>query len=125
MQSMQCAMRYRRKADRVRQGALVSGARRSQEAALQKAIVKALAWKGWVVIHIPNQATRGIYMYAGVLPGAPDLLAVKAGRVLFMEVKTEKGYLSEKQRNAHERLRAEGFEVRVVRGLEDIEDLLS
>jgi len=115
-------MRYRRNDNRPR--ALLGGARRKQEASLQKAIVKALAWKGWVVIHIPNQATRGIYMYAGVLPGAPDLLALRAGRVIFLEVKTETGRVSAKQAEAHEKLRAEGFEVRVVRDLDDIADLL-
>jgi hypothetical protein len=58
------------------------------------------------------------------LPGAPDLVAVKQGRVVFLEVKTEKGKVSEKQAEVNELLRLHGVEVRVVRGIDDIMDLV-
>jgi Holliday junction resolvase len=58
------------------------------------------------------------------MPGAPDLVAVKHGRVLFLEVKAEKGKVSEKQSEVHDLLRLHGMEVRVVRGADDIMDLV-
>ena len=75
-------------------------------------------------MHIPNQSTRGRQRWAGLLPGAPDLVAVKRGRVLFLEVKTAKGKVSEKQSEVHDLLRLHGMEVRVVRGIDDIMDLI-
>ena len=75
-------------------------------------------------MHIPNQSTRGRQRWAGLMPGAPDLIAIRYGRVLFLEVKTERGKVSEKQVEAHDLLRLHGMEVRVIRGLDDIMDLL-
>ena len=98
---------------------------RRKESEIQKAIVNALAWTGWVVIHIPNQSTQGRQRWAGLLPGAPDLIAVRRGRVVFLEVKTDRGQLRPAQKAAHAILTGQGMEVRVVRGIEDIEDLLS
>jgi Holliday junction resolvase len=95
-----------------------------KESDLQRAIVQVLSYAGWLVMHIPNQSTRGRQRWAGLLPGAPDLVAVKRGRVVFLEVKTEKGKVSEKQSEVHDLLRLHGMEVRVVRGIDDIADLI-
>ena len=95
-----------------------------KESDLQRAIVQALSYAGWLMIHIPNQSTRGRQRWAGLMPGAPDLVAVKHGHVVFLEVKTEKGKVSEKQSEVHDLLRLHGMEVRVVRGLDDIADLV-
>jgi hypothetical protein len=51
-------------------------------------------------------------------------VAVKRGRVVFLEVKTEKGRVSEKQLEVHDLLRLHGMEVRVVRNVDDIADLI-
>ena len=95
-----------------------------KESAVQRAIVQALSYAGWVVMHIPNQSTRGRQRWAGLMPGAPDLVAVKHGRVVFLEVKTERGKVSEKQSEVHDLLRLHGMEVRVVRNIDDIMDLV-
>jgi Holliday junction resolvase len=94
------------------------------ENAVQRVIVQALSYAGWLVMHIPNQSTRGRQRWAGLLPGAPDLVAVKRGRVVFLEVKTEKSRVSEKQSEVHDLLRLHGMEVRVVRNVDDIADLI-
>jgi len=75
-------------------------------------------------MHIPNQSTRGRQRWGGLMPGAPDLVVVKRGRVLFLEVKTAKGKVSEKQSEVHDLLRLHGMEVRVVRDIDDITDLI-
>jgi Holliday junction resolvase len=95
-----------------------------KESDLQRAIVQVLSYAGWLVMHIPNQSTRGRQRWAGLLPGAPDLVAVKRGRVVFLEVKTEKGKVSEKQSEVYDLLRLHGMEVRVVRRVDDIADLI-
>jgi Holliday junction resolvase len=95
-----------------------------KESDIQRGIVQALSYAGWVVMHIPNQSTRGRQRWAGLMPGAPDLVAVKRGRVVFLEVKTEKGEVSEKQLEVHDLLRLHGMDVRVVRGIDDIADLI-
>jgi Holliday junction resolvase len=95
-----------------------------RESDLQRGIVQVLSHAGWLVMHIPNQSTRGRQRWAGLMPGAPDLVAVKQTRVVFLEVKTEKGKISEKQSEVHDLLRLHGMEVRVVRGIEDIMDLV-
>ena len=95
-----------------------------KESDVQRAIVQALSSAGWLVMHIPNQSTRGRQRWSGLMPGAPDLVAVKHGRVLFLEVKTEKGKVSAKQSEVHDLLRLHGMEVRVVRNIDDIMDLI-
>jgi VRR-NUC domain. len=95
-----------------------------RESDVQRGIVQALSYAGWLVMHIPNQSTRGRQRWAGLMPGAPDLIAVKRGRVVFLEVKTEKGKVSERQSEVHDLLRLHGMEVRVVRNVDDITDLI-
>jgi hypothetical protein len=95
-----------------------------KESDVQRGIVQALSYAGWLVMHIPNQSTRGRQRWAGLMSGAPDLVAVKRGRVVFLEVKTERGRLSEKQSETHDLLRLHGMEVRVVRDVDDIADLI-
>ena len=92
------------------------------ERQIESAIVTALRLAGWLVMKIPNDA-----LYRSRVPhaqkGAPDLVAVRDGRVVFIEVKAPRGALSQHQHAVHEALRARGAEVRVARGVNDILDL--
>jgi len=45
--------------------------------------------------------------------GIPDLMALKDGKTMFIEVKTPKGILSELQKIRIEQLRKQGFEVKI------------
>ena len=47
--------------------------------------------------------------------GIPDLLLLKPNEVVFVEVKSATGVLSEVQKYRHEELRINGFEVRTER----------
>jgi hypothetical protein len=93
--------------------------RRVTERALQKEIVKALNLLGFMVIHIPNQYSRGRIRDAGFVSGAPDLIVLKEGRVWFFEVKTKTGRVRPSQKLFAERLRQHGFEYFVVRSLDE------
>jgi hypothetical protein len=49
----------------------------------------------------------------GVIPGVPDLIAIKDGRTFALELKAPGGRLTPAQRHAHEVLRAAGAEIGV------------
>lgn len=58
-------------------------------------------------------------------PGVPDRVVVfPGGRVVFVELKSERGALSVRQRWQIERLRGLGAEVRVLRGVEQVREFV-
>jgi len=90
-----------------------------RESEIQAAIVKALSQLGFLVIHIPNQATRGRYRYSGLLPGAPDLIVIGNNRIYFMEVKKHNGKQSPSQMIVQQMIEERGFEYYVVRSVDE------
>jgi hypothetical protein len=95
------------------------------ERQIQISIKNALVMFGVVCIHIPNEGRRSAVAgrrlkQEGLLPGAPDLVCVgDAGRVAFLEVKAQKGRLSDTQTDCHDMLRRKGHAVAVVRSIDD------
>lgn len=79
-----------------------------------------------VVAAIPNGSRRTASGRAangvpGLTPGVPDLVVIlPAGQVLWLEVKSEKGRVSDAQFAFHTRLNGLGHRVGVVRCLEDV-----
>lgn len=96
------------------------------EFVIQCDIVKKLRMKDWLVFHVDNGNIKsmGKLKKMGLQKGIPDLVALKLGKIVFLEIKTLNGIISKEQLLIHERLEKEMFEVRVVRGIDDIEDLL-
>ena len=72
-----------------------------------------LRMKGWFCFHL--LAGLGCY------PGLSDLVAVKDGRVLFIELKTKTGRQGKKQKEFEADLTAHGGEYLLCRGIEDLE----
>ena len=70
------------------------------EAQFQRAVVEAATVLGWIAVAIPNMI--------GNPTGWPDLILIGHGRVMFRELKTERGKLSPKQRQWLERLQGAG-----------------
>lgn len=69
------------------------------EAELQAAVIELARLRGWLVHHCrPAQRQSGGWStpIQGD-PGFPDVTAVRGGRVLFAELKTQRGRLSESQ----------------------------
>jgi len=87
----------------------------ANETAVRRQIQDYLRWTGWFVYY--NLAGLGSY------PGLSDLVAVRGGRVVHIEVKTPKGVQSEKQRRFQRKLEAAGGEYVLARGIEDVEHL--
>lgn len=68
-----------------------------------------------------NGAARGRLYRLGLKPGFPDILiCYSGGRDLWLEVKTRFGVTSQAQKKRHERLRANGHPVVVVRCVDDV-----
>ena len=74
----------------------------ANETAIRRQIQDYLRWTGWFVYY--NLAGLGSY------PGLSDLVAVKDGRVVHIEVKTPKGVQSDKQKRFQRNLEAAGGE---------------
>lgn len=81
----------------------------------------------WMLYHVPNGGWRGYaqgmrFKALGVKSGYPDLALDVARREyhgLRMEVKTDKGVVSDNQKEWHRRLKAEGYFVVTVRTAEE------
>ena len=72
-----------------------------KESEVQRKITLQLEKKGWIVVKLIKTTMNGI----------PDLMALKDGRTVFIEVKTDKGVTSEIQKFRHEQLKKQGFTV--------------
>ncbi len=73
------------------------------EQSLQKKIQKKLEADDWLCVKLIKTTMNGI----------PDLMALKDGKTMFIEVKTPKGILSELQKIRIEQLKKQGFEVKI------------
>ncbi len=70
-----------------------------------------------------GRASNGV---PGLMPGIPDLsVACPGSRILYFEVKTARGRLSEAQSDVVNRLRAAGCFVAVVTSIDDVERALA
>jgi len=82
-----------------------------KESTLQTKIVKRLKDNGWFVTKLISTST----------PGICDLMAIRKGTVIMLEVKTDKGVVSELQKYMIEKLNKMGVFARVVTCIEDID----
>ena len=87
-----------------------------RETIIRKAITDALKVSGWdVTYHLQGVGSR---------KGFPDLTAMKNGRTVYIEVKTETGKQSEHQKQFEKICKAHGCTYIVARSLKDVQDLL-
>ena len=96
--------------------------RKQPEAQLQRALVEHLRWGArgdtwWT--HIPTGGRRSpieaaIFKSLGVRAGSPDLLIIRAGQPLFLELKVPGRKLSPVQIECHDALRRAGATVETV-----------
>ena len=80
-----------------------------KESEIQRKITLQLEKRGWLVVKLIKTTMNGI----------PDLMALKCGKTVFIEVKTEIGEVSELQKFRHEQLKKQGFTVFVWNKFED------
>jgi Holliday junction resolvase len=82
-----------------------------RESDLQTKIKDKLTKSGWLVIKLEKTSWNGI----------PDLLCIRKGNTIFLEVKTDKGIVAPLQEHRIKTLNNIGCFARVVRSLDDIE----
>ncbi len=59
-------------------------------------------------------------------PGVPDRIIITAtGKIIFVELKTETGRLAKIQRYTIEQMMRRGADVRVIKGLDSVKELLA
>ena len=99
----------------------------ASEEQVQRALAEYLAWNlkpGVMWTHMPSGGMRdrvaGAKLKAmGHHAGWPDLQFVFGGTILFLELKTVGGRVSDTQFEVHQALRAQGVTVRVAAGLDE------
>lgn len=84
-----------------------------RESEIQRKIAEKLGKSGWLVIKLERTNWNGI----------PDLMALRNGKAIFIEVKTDKGVVAELQKHRIETLNRLGFYAIVARDMKDIETL--
>jgi hypothetical protein len=60
----------------------------------------------------------------GLLAGVSDLIVIQPNRIIFIEVKTERGVQSESQKQFENDVKALGFEYYLVRSLNEFKNLV-
>jgi len=60
----------------------------------------------------------------GLYAGVSDLIIIHFGKVLFVEVKNDKGRQSDKQKDFQQLIEAQGFKYYLVRSLEDLKQII-
>ncbi len=88
------------------------------EASIQSAIVDYLRLTGWLVWEFAKPGTHGP-LRGSVPTGTPDVLALKEGRYVWLEVKTPTGKLTLAQAEMALEIEAHGGEGYVVRSLDE------
>ena len=103
------------------------------EETIQVSIVEwlRLVLPGALIWHTPNGGWRDPREAAklkrmGVLPGIPDIIVFMEGAFAFsLECKTQRGTLSDDQKNVHSIMRLLGFKVATVRGIDESRQALA
>lgn len=85
------------------------------ETPIRKAITDYLRMNGWMVTRIVQSALSE--------PGIPDLVAIRGGHHVWIEVKAPKGRLSGHQERWLQDLEDHGGHYIVARGIDDVEHL--
>jgi hypothetical protein len=90
-------------------------------------VIETLAWcarPDVFAFHVPLGGYRrpveaAILKSVGTVAGIPDVLCIFEGRVFALEIKTERGRVTDVQRVTHERLRRAGANVAVAFGIDE------
>lgn len=95
---------------------------------LQNLIRLELTELGWLTFRINVGKVKmfdGRWFDTGLPPGFSDLIALKDGKMVFIEVKAEKGKASKKQIDFIKQMKKIGFPGAVVYSIEDVRRLIN
>lgn len=97
------------------------------ESKLQKEIVEYFRenYPKYIIFHVPNSSTHfSKVVESGVLWGAPDICLVLNEKVIFIELKSQNGRLSDYQKQFQSKCLALSVEYHVVRDLLEFKEIL-
>ncbi len=81
-----------------------------------------------MIFSVPNDSINAIEtkrkINTGLLKGASDLIVVLPNKILFVELKTEKGIQSENQKDFQNRIELLGFEYYLIRSLDQFKQII-
>jgi len=77
-----------------------------------------------IIFHVANEGQQKL-IPIGLLPGVSDLIIVDVNRVIFVELKTETGIQSDKQKLFQNKVEALGHEYWLIRSLDDLKKHLN
>lgn len=86
---------------------------------IQSAIVDYLRYQGFLVMEFAKPGTHRA-LRGSVPTGTPDLLALRTGRYVWLEVKMLKGRLTRDQEQVRDDLLAHGAEWHLIRSLDEV-----
>ena len=97
---------------------------KKEEHYLQSTIIKYLRYNKILLFAVPNGAKRNIFVarqlkIEGVLAGVSDLIIVLKNRVVFVEIKTDKGRQQETQKIFQKQVEELGHTYLIWRNLND------
>src|ERR1700730_14003396 len=100
--------------------------RRHLEQQIHRAVIDHLRWRGMpgvVAFHPANGGWRSaieakIFKSLGVVAGVPDIIIIHSGQCFGLELKADRGRLTNVQCDAHERMREAGALVAVAHGID-------
>ena len=102
--------------------------RKKTEHIIQKSIVRWFKreFPEYIIFSTNNEAcyNNNYYLESGVLLGVSDLVVVLPNKIIFVELKTNKGIQSKTQKQFQSKIISLGYEYHVIRSLEDFKELI-
>lgn len=103
--------------------------RKKTEHNIQKSIVRYFRkeYPNYIIFSTNNEAcyNNSYFLESGVLQGVSDLVIVLPNKVLFVELKTEKGVQSKNQKEFQSKLISLGYEYFLIRSLAEFQELIN
>lgn len=102
--------------------------RKKTEHIIQKSIVRWFKkeFPEYIIFSTNNEACyrNSYYLEGGVLQGVSDLVVILPNKIIFVELKAERGKQSKSQKEFELKLKSIGYEYYIIRSLENFKDLI-
>ena len=102
--------------------------RKKTEHNIQKSIIRWFRkeYPEYIIFSTNNEAcyNNSYFLESGVLQGVSDLVVVLPNKIIFVELKTNKGIQSKNQKQFQTKLNSIGYEYYIIRSLEDFKELI-
>lgn len=102
--------------------------RKKTEHEIQKSVVRWFKknYPNYIIFSTNNEATfkNQYFLESGVLSGVSDLVVILPNKVLFVELKTERGKQSKSQKEFEVKIKSLNYNYYIIRNLENFKELI-